>query len=269
MRKTRNICAAALLLLVAGALHAQPMGPKTRTGSEIGATLSHYRYEESSLNVKLDGYKGGLDLAVITNPRGAWFFRWEGRYAYGDTDYSGSGTKSGNTDWYADLRGLVSRDFDHGTYVLAPYTGLGFRYLFNDIRGTTSTGAVGYTRISQYTYLPVGVTHRLRLESGARLATTLEGDYLIKGRQTSTLSDASPLFADVTNDQRNGYGIRGSMYYEKDRWLLGPWFQYWRTTRSDPAPLLATIAGTTFIVGTAFEPANKTTEIGLRFAYRF
>ena len=129
--------------------------------------------------------------------------------------------------------------------------------------------ANGGIRNSQYTYLPVGVTHRLKLASNARLATTLEVDYLIQGRQTSTLSDFNPAFADVTNDQRNGYGIRGSMYYEKDRWIFGPWAQYWNTTRSDSAPVIVSIAETNFIVGTAFEPKNTTTEIGLRLGYRF
>ena len=64
-------------------------------------------------------------------------------------------------------------------------------------------------------------------------------DYLLKGRQTSTLSDVDPTIADVTNDQRNGYGIRASVYYEKDRWSLGPWIQYWDIKQSDAAPILA------------------------------
>jgi hypothetical protein len=269
-RKILFAWATSLLLVIAPLLaHAQQSGVKTPTGTELGATVSHYRYEEPSLGVKLEGYKGGLDIAVVTKPSGVWFFRWEGRYEYGKTDYTGSGTKNGNPDWYFELRGMVGKDFEFGNYGLAPYTGLGFRYLYNDIRGVTSTGAIGYTRNSQYTYLPVGVTHRFKLEANTRLATTLEVDYLIQGRQTSTLSDFNPAFADVTNDQRTGYGIRGSIYYEKDRWMLGPWFQYWNTGRSDPAPVIASIAGVNFIVGTAFEPRNKTTEMGLRFGYRF
>jgi hypothetical protein len=113
------------------------------------------------------------------------------------------------------------------------------------------------------------LVHRVSLDASARLATTIEFDYLVKGRQTSTLSDFNPAFADVTNDQRNGYGIRASMVYEKGRWMFGPWLQYWNATRSDPAPLIVATGGTYFIVGTAFEPKNKTTEIGLRLGYRY
>jgi hypothetical protein len=258
-----------LLLLAPINSSAQPLGIGTRAGIELGGSVSHYRYEEPSFGVKLEGYKGGVDLTVVTAQSSDWFLRWEARYEYGKTDYTGSGTKNNNPDWYAEVRGMIGRDFDRGTHGWSPYVGLGYRYLYNDIRGTTSTGAIGYTRTSQYTYLPLGVTHRLKLESTARLATTLEVDYLIQGRQTSTLSDFNPAFADITNDQRNGYGIRGSMYYETDRWLVGPWFQYWNTTRSDTAPVIVSVGGANFIVGTAFEPRNKTTEIGARFAYRF
>ena len=269
-RKSFRVQAASLCLFIAPIVAwAQPVSLKTQPGAELGITVSSYRYEEPSLNVKLDGYKGGVDGAVITIPGGDWFLRWEGRYEYGKVDYSGSGTKSGNTDWYFELRGMAGKDFDLGTYSLAPYIGVGYRYLYNDIRGTTSTGAVGYTRNSQYTYLPLGVTHRFKLESNARLATTLEADYLIYGKQTSTLSDFNPAFGDVTNNQRNGYGIRGSMYYEKERWLFGPWFQYWSISRSDVAPLVVSIPAGTFIIGTALEPKNKTTEFGVRLGYRF
>jgi len=267
--KIYAIPAAFLLWVIVPAVCAQETGLKTRSGTEIGATVSHYRYEEPSLGVKLEGYKGGLDLSVFTNPGGDWFIHLQGRYEYGKTDYTGSGTKNGNPDWYYELRAMFGKDFDRGTFSLSPFIGLGFRYLYNDLRGVTSTGAVGYTRESQYSYIPIGVTHRIRLESKARLATTLEADYLIQGRQTSTLSDVSPILGDVTNDQRDGYGIRGSVFYETDKWLFGPWVQYWHTNRSDLAPVLATIGGVTFIIGTAFEPTNKTTEIGLRLGYRF
>jgi hypothetical protein len=44
-----------------------------------------------------------------------------------------------------------------------PYAGLGFRYLYNDLRGTSSTGAIGYRRESHYFYVPLGVTLRVPL----------------------------------------------------------------------------------------------------------
>ena len=251
----------AALLLAAFLAHGQQTSLKTRPGMELGVTLSDYKYEEPSIDVTLKGYKTGLDFSAIGNTGGDWFMRGDAKYEYGKTDYTGSGTKCCNPDWYYELRGTVGRDFEQATYSLSPFLGLGYRYLFNDSRGRSSTNAAGYRRRSEYVYLPVGTAHRLRLESNARLTTTLEYDYLIEGQQKSYLADTGiPGLRDVVNKQRSGHGFRGSMYYEKNNWSFGPWFQYWNIDRSDTAS-----AGSF----TGYEPKNKTTEIGLRLGFRF
>jgi hypothetical protein len=79
--------------------------------------------------------------------------------------------------------------------------------------------------------------------------------------QKSYLADTGiPGLTDVENDQPTGYGLRGSVYYERNNWSFGPWFQYWNIDRSDTAS-----AG----IASGFEPENETTEIGLRLGYRF
>ena len=208
--------------------------------------------------MSLKATKVGIDYNAAIAPDKDWFVRGDLSFATGKADYSSpaSGTKNGNTDWNCELRGLVGKDFDNKTYVLSPYSGLGYRYLFNDLRGATSTGAIGYRRESSYSYLPFGVTHRLRLESVARLSTTLEYDYFLDGRQKSYTSDLNGLFQDVVNKQHAGYGIRGSMYYEKNSWSLGPWFRYWNINQSD-------------LVLSIFEPKGTTSEVGLRMGYKF
>jgi hypothetical protein len=236
-------------------------GLKTRPGVELGVTLSKYKYEEPTVDVTLKGYKFGVDFSAIGKAGDHWFIRGDARYEMGDTDYTGSGTQCCNPDWYYELRGTVGRDFDQGTYSLSPYLGIGYRYLFNDIRGSSSTGAVGYRRASQYIYSPVGATHRLKLESNARFTTTLEYDFLIKGEQKSYLADTGITgLTDVVNEQPTGYGLRGSIYYEKNSWSVGPWIQYWNIDKSDTAS-----AG----IASGFEPENETTEIGLRLGYKF
>ena len=263
MRYEKNIFVtfALITLFVLPVAYGQQPTLKTQPGMELGVTFATYKYEEPSLAVKLDGTKTGVDFSAIGNVSNDWFVRGDARFKYGETDYTGSGTKCCNSDWYYDLRGTIGRDFDRGTYNLSPYLGLGYRYLFNDLRGVTSTGAIGYRRESQYTYLPVGLTHRFNLDSSARLATTLEYDYLIEGRQTSYLTDtAIPGSGDLVNKQRSGFGIRVNLSYERINWSVGPWFQYWNIDQSDTAS-----AG----LVTGFEPRNKTTEIGLRLGYRF
>lgn len=243
---------------------------KTKTSNEIGLTVASYEYKEPDISMSQKATKVGIDYNGTMALSNDWFVRGDLRYATGKADYSSpaSGTKNGNPDWYYELRGTFGRDFSMETYSLSPYTGLGYRYLFNDIRGATSTGAIGYRRESQYTYLPVGVTHRLKLESTARLSTTLEYDYLINGEQKSHFSDVTILYPDLTNNQHKGYGIRGSMYYEKDNWSFGPWFQYWNIDKSDLAPFTVTVLGVTY-TGNVWEPKNTTTDVGLRLGYKF
>jgi len=65
----------------------------------------------------------------------------------------------------------------------SPYAGFAFRYLYNDLRGTTSTGAIGYRRDSSYFYVPLGVTLRMQLGSDWALAPQVEYKGLIHGVQ--------------------------------------------------------------------------------------
>lgn len=241
---------------------------KTLTDQEIGVTVSSYDYQEPSLNVSLKATKLGVDYKGAVALEDDWFIRGNFGYANGRADYSGSGTMSARPDWYYELRGMLGKDFDQESYVISPYVGLGYRYLFNDLRGVSSTGALGYRRKSEYTYLPVGVTHYIKLESQAKLLTTLEYDYLISGQQTTYISDAISLIADQVNKQRNGYGIRGSVYYEKNNWSFGPWFQYWNINQSASTSATVTLLGVTYNA-VFWEPKNKTTETGLRLGYKF
>lgn len=101
----------------------------------------------------------------------SWFIRLDGRYANGDADYESSGTGSNDnlTDWYTEIRALFGTDYTLNDFVLAPYSGLGYRYLFNDLRGDSSSGAIGYRRESEYFYLPLGVIQRVALDEGSQL----------------------------------------------------------------------------------------------------
>lgn len=247
---------------------AQHVNLNTQPGIEFGLNASYYKYKEPSVAVTEQGYNAGLDLVLTATPGDDWFIRGDGRFAYGHNDYTGAGTKDDNPYWYAELRGLFGKDFEYDRYRLSPYSGIGYRYSFDDLRGVTSTGAIGYRRESQYIYIPVGVIHRLRLESSAKLSTTLEFDYLVEGQQTSYISDATALVPDQTNDQHRGYGIRASLYYEKANWSFGPWFRYWHIDQSETTSATVTALGTT-ITTRFFEPKNTTTEIGLRFGYKF
>lgn len=251
------------VLLVTNTAHAEP-SLKTQTSNNIGLSLSSYQYQEPGL-MSSKGNKMGLDLNTTNVLQGEQFVRGDLRYAFGSVDYNGSGSASGQPDWYIETRVLVGKDWAINDAVLSPYTGFGYRYLFNDARGITSTGAVGYRRESNYFYLPIGVSHRMALNDPARLVSTLEYDHLLAGKQVSRLSDAGLGYGDVKNNQNKGYGLKFSVMYEKDKWAIGPYAHYWNIGKSDTALLFQN--GT--LVGTGWEPENNTVEFGLKASQQF
>ncbi len=147
--------------------------------------------------------------------------------------------------------------------MIAPYSGLGYRYLANDLRGYTSTGAVGYRRISSYIYLPVGLAHRMRAGAQGRLVTTFEYDYLIEGTQRSFTSDAG-YRNDLLNQQRSGHGLRLAVAYEETHWSISAFVHQWDISRSD----VGTYTDGT-LVYTGIEPHNITREAGVQLKYHF
>jgi hypothetical protein len=241
------------------AAQADPLA--TRKGLELGLQLSSYEYEEPDF-AKLEGERIGLTAAYTFTGDNRLFSRIEGRFSYGELDYTGSGTQSGNPDQLFELRALVGRDYRTGGTVWAPYAGLGVRYLYNDGRGVTSTGYFGYRRESRYWYVPIGVTWRIPLGSAWVLAPQLEYDAFASGSQTSYLTDVDPAYYyDAHNRQGHGEGARGQLALEKGSWAFSAWFNYWHIQDSDVVPVSSTQAG--------LEPENYTREYGVELRYRF
>lgn len=245
---------------------AQNANLATRNGHDLGVSLTSYKYTEPGV-MTLKANKVGFDysgtIAIGSewpNRNNGWFVRGDLRYATGKTDYSSSisGTIDNRIDWYYEVRGLFGKDFDMGNYVLAPYVGLGFRHLFNDLRGRTSTGASGYRRESDYTTLPIGVIHKMTLSSQSQLHTTLEYSPLLRGRQEVKLTDSNPLTPDVSLRQRSGYGLRLGTMVRYQTWSVGPTLTVWRVKQSESG-------GTPAV----FEPQNSTYEFGVKAAMHF
>jgi hypothetical protein len=253
----RSIAATAMAgLLATGSSFAQTTAVPTKAGHEIGITVSGYEYVEPSI-VAFRGTKAGLDYAGTYILGKNWFARAEARYANGKVDYSSanSGTMNNLSDSYYEVRGLLGKDYAFGDSTVAPYAGIGYRYLFNDFRGVTSTGLNGYRRESTYVSLPIGVTHHMKLENQARLSTTIEVSYLLRGEQNSRLTDAA-LAQDIKNHQDKGFGWRLGTMYHLGAWSVGPFLHGWNIQDSDR-------------VGGLFEPKNTTTEFGIKAAYWF
>jgi hypothetical protein len=245
--------------LWAGALAAQDsLG--TRTGWEVGGQLARYHYEEPDF-ISLKGDRFGATGAYTIANAARAFGRAELRWSYGELDYQGSGALDNVADQLLEARLLGGRDYPRGSLVWSPYAGAAFRYLYNDLRGITSTGQVGYRRESLYFYIPLGVTLRMPLGASWVLAPQLEYNAFVRGVQRTHLSDTGLGFNDVSNRQRRGRGYRAQLMVEGERWTFGPWLNYWNIKDSDIQPIAPGLGG--------LEPANWTRESGVELRYRF
>ena len=243
------------------AQRAAPDPLATRPGWEAGGQLAYYHYEEPGF-IRLTGPRLGPVGAYTFAWRNHMFLRIDARSSYGLLKYEGSGTKSSIPDWILETRTVAGMDFFPGAKVsLSPYLGLGYRFLFNDLRGYSSSGAAGYRRYSNYLYAPVGLTMRIAVGDRWVLAPNVEADVFIVGKQKTQLSDTNSGFNDVTNTQKQGYGYRAYFMFEKDHLAFGPWIHYWHISDSDVQPI--------GLGGFALEPENWTREIGFEFRYRF
>ena len=264
----KALVTAAILVAISPAAAAQKTASAdplvTRRGWEVGGQLSDYRYEEPGPGVKIWGRRVGVTGAYTYTSASRWFFKIDGRYAYGSLKYesSGTGTKDSVPDSILETRGVFGKDFLPGRGVsLSPFAGFGYRYLYNDLRGPTSTGEVGYQRYSHYWYAPVGLTSRIKVSGQWVIAPTIEYDYFIKGTQVSQFTDVGVGYSDATNAQNKGYGYRLSVMAEKGSWAFGPWMNYWSIEDSDIVPIGFGVFGR--------EPKNETREYGLEVKYRF
>lgn len=248
---------------------AQGLALHTATGSELGVQLYGHAYDadrNGASDLSMESRKLGVAGSFTQALADGWYWGGDGRYAWGATTYSSAarGRNSANPETLAEVRVIAGRDVAMGSQLLSPYAGLGYRSVDSRLKGYTDTGYVSPSRIGNLVYLPIGVTHRMRLEPGARLSTTLEGDYVLGGTQTTRYTDIAGYVSDLNVSQRQGYGARLGLAYETENWSTGLFFHYWNLQESEPGTYAN---GTT--VYTATEAHNVTREIGIQLKYRF
>lgn len=272
MKKSILVCYFLTLFVFVGNLFAQEeyfldnskITLKTTDALEIGVQTYWYKYEEKvngSFFMSNKGGKYGASLTGILSLKDDYFVVADARYATGDIEYKSASGVGDVSDNMHEIRLLVGKEAAYDNYILSSFAGLGYRRLDNDLR---DLGSGGYRRTSQYLYLPIGLIHRFMLDGDSRISTTLEYDYLLKAEQKSYLSDVSPayatLYGDPVNKQKDGYGARLSVAYEKKYWSAGLFFNYWKIDDSEI---------NYYGVWSVMEPRNSTKEIGVSLKYRF
>jgi hypothetical protein len=249
MNKIKNLLLGIFFLSISTNLNAKTFDEPTAYWG-----LNYYSYTEDTstqdpfMEEKTDllptviiGYR---DFNSITS--GSKNLSWFVEGAYGQVEYSqytGVGT---HTHEYFKFQG-------EALYPIANsfYAGLGYRYLYDYL---SDYGAGGYDRQNQLVYLPIGY-----VLNSIDSTTKFQFNYLIEGEQKSYLSDISG-YADLTNKQKDGWGLDVSYAPKKSSWEL--FAKYWNIDDST----INTSTGTSFII-TGLEPHNETYEVGVKFAF--
>jgi hypothetical protein len=235
---------------------------------ELAHEISYRIYKEPDV-MKEKGMMYGLVGSYTYHNK--IMLKAEGKGSWGEVDYSNSGEIDNITDYMLEFRGLGGYDFSISkTSIITPFVGIGYRYLNDDSSGKTSTtGARGYERESNYLYSPIGIGFIAGLGKDWSLGGTGEYDLFWWGKQKSHLSDALDGLNDLENRQKKGYGFRGSITLEKKFKKVifkgGHFIRYWKIKKSETETI--TYLGTP--IGVGWEPRNNSTEVGVMLGVKF
>jgi len=221
----------------------------------LGLGLTQYAYREPSLGVTQDGWLGTVqarwapDNFRIRN----WPLTLSGQASLGYLDYTGSGNMAHQpTNIYQLQMESPHTEWVQG-YQISP--GIGYRYLYNDARGTTAVGSNtygGYRRTSTYVFASLDAERHF----GDNWRANVQGYYLLAGRQTSNLSDTGGDFASqgpIHNAQHRGHGFKAGLCKNYQGFDICSGLEYWHIGASDTYMFSANNKN-----HYVFEPANNT-----------
>lgn len=214
-----------LLFICASTAGAQSSDEAASPRMQWGLSSGLNMYQEPGL-MQLRGSELGVHTRIgglAQVPR----THFEGDMLLGVQNYSSaqSGSQSGimniETRWRALVPMFGNTASDQGWF-----TGLAVHTLWNDLRGTTTTGYGGYRRIATQLWLP------LQWRSGD--VWELNAGLLVYGRHLSMLTDASSSYSDAHNTQRRGEYLQLSMNMRADNGnVLRPFIRYTHLGDSD------------------------------------
>ena len=219
-------------------------------------------YSEPGL-MRLQGPEMGLHLRLSD---AAWGGHWglEADVLYGRQDY-----ESMNTGRLTNIPNIESRSrimYAHtaqrteGPAMGLSY-GLAVHTLWNNLDGTTTTGAGGYVRKAIQLWAPVRWRTGLAPGSWAT-AWTAEGGVLISGQHTSVLSQVSAVYPDITNRQDKGVYLQFSSEHRQGL-RAGAWSPFVRFTWLGDSDTVAFSTTTRNYRGT--EPLSQRWQVGAQW----
>lgn len=276
MKKSGIILAAAVAAASPAAALAQTPG-----GFEIGAEAFDYNYRERHEGETIvfdDGKFFGARLGYVETIGGGWFLRARLGVAFGSVDYRapepGGEVRIDKVEQsIGQLELHVGKDFPLGDgATISPFAGLASRVLRDNSGGRESDeGLVGYDREVAYAYVPVGAEARVPVSGRTSLVLSGQYNWFVGGDSESKFSRIDPEFSDVKLDLNSGSGFELSAAVETGvgggALRFGPFLRRWSIKQSesfvitnpeDPSDRIELL-----------EPANRTTEVGLRLSFSF
>jgi hypothetical protein len=237
-------------------------------GWQLGGVVSHGRYREPGL-MQLQGPRLGVWAAKSLPAQGHWQPTLQGQLQSSAMQYSSpiSGELANVPDHELDLRLtalhplIPSFASPWGPLQLGAYAGLGYRLHYNDLRGTTTQGYIGYRRLNQRLYLPLG----LQLQTPALNPVTLSIEYApaLYGSHTTYMTDVGGT-KDATEPQKSqGWSLQASWQLQPS-WHLSAYHRQWTTKAT--TSWQSTINGVT---KSYVEPASEWQETGLQLSRQF
>ena len=230
---------------------------------EVDQNDSFFMEDKSSPFLLSLGIRNWGDNKSSSETRGFdWISLYTLEYSFGNIDYTSAGTGTMKKEYYKGrLEYYISTTSRLGTKDLKPYIGLGYRDLLDDSGfKRSSTNHIGYDRLSQYYYVPIGaiwyISEKLSLKS--------QYNYLLEGKQTSFLNEVLPNTYSVNpvNTQRLGWGIDVTLRSKlNNRWSTYGFLRTWSIEDSNLTSCSPLIY--------CMEPKNKTHEIGAGISYNF
>jgi hypothetical protein len=242
--------------------------PGILQGWQLGGVMSHGRYRERGL-MQLQGPRLGVWAAKSLPAQGHWQPTVQGQLQSSAMRYSSpiSGELANVPDHELDLRLTVlhpltpSLASPWGPLQLGAYAGLGYRLHYNDLRGTTTQGHIGYRRLNQRLYLPLG----LQLQTPAFNPVTLSLAYTpaLYGSHTTYMTDVGGT-KDATEPQKSQGWLLQASWQPQPGWHLSAYHRQWTTKAT--TSWQSTINGVT---KSYVEPASEWQETGIKLSRQF
>lgn len=246
--------------------------PALLSGWQLGTIASHGQYSEAGL-MQVQGPRLGVSAARDWITQSAWQITVQGQLNFSAMHYTSpiSGELANVPDLETDLRITALHPLrrslnggaahEPGTWQWAAYSGLAHRLHYNDLRGTTTVGHIGYRRLNQRTYLPIGL--QATRAGASALFARFEITPSIHGTHSTYMTDTGATRDATVLQKSQGWALQVG-WQPQPGWRVRAHHRQWTTSATATWP--STRRGLTRFY---IEPASLWRETGLLISREF